>query len=122
MIRYRYISRTLLFASLALLLVSSGPSVLVSWAQRSGEAEGARKGTDLERLIAIAEIHQLKARYFRCMDTKDAACVDGLFAKDAYSEFSPGRRTVGGANIAASLKAVFNRVTIHSGGMPEIEV
>ncbi len=26
---------------------------------------------DVERLLAIEDIRQLKARYYRCMDTKD---------------------------------------------------
>ena len=35
------------------------------------------------RLIAIEEIKQLKARYFRCMDTKDYTGLRAVFADDA---------------------------------------
>ena len=38
---------------------------------------------DLERLVAIEEIKQLKARYFRCMDTKDWEGFAEVFAPDA---------------------------------------
>jgi hypothetical protein len=37
---------------------------------------------DVERLLAVEEIKQLKARYFRCMDTKDYAGFEAVFAPD----------------------------------------
>ena len=37
----------------------------------------------VERLEAIEEIKQLKARYFRCMDTKDWHGFTTVFAPDA---------------------------------------
>ncbi len=46
-----------------------------------------------ERLLAIEEIKQLKARYFRAVDTKDAALLAEIFCHDA--EFNMG----GGANL-----------------------
>jgi hypothetical protein len=33
--------------------------------------------TDVERLLAIQEIEHLKARYFRCVDTKDWGGFEG---------------------------------------------
>ena len=39
--------------------------------------------TEIERLTAIEEIKQLKARYFRCMDTKDWAGLQAVFSDDA---------------------------------------
>ena len=33
-----------------------------------------------DRLLAIEEIHQLKARYIRCLDMKDSMCWEGVFA------------------------------------------
>jgi hypothetical protein len=40
------------------------------------------------RLIAIEEIKQLKARYFRCMDTKDFVGLRTVFADDATFDAS----------------------------------
>lgn len=37
----------------------------------------------LDRLLAIEQIKQLKARYFRCMDTKDWAGLRSVFCDDA---------------------------------------
>ena len=42
----------------------------------------------LDRTVAIEEIHQLKARYFRCMDTKDWAGLTDVFAPDAVMDMS----------------------------------
>lgn len=39
--------------------------------------------TDTERLIAIEEIKQVKARYFRFMDTKDWVQLRSVFCDDA---------------------------------------
>ena len=43
---------------------------------------------DIERLVAVEEIRQLKARYFRCMDTKDWAGLTDVFAPDAVMDMS----------------------------------
>lgn len=40
--------------------------------------------TGAERLLAIEEIKQLKARYFRCLDTKDWDGFQAVFAPDAH--------------------------------------
>lgn len=37
-----------------------------------------------DRLLAIEEIHQLKARYMRCMDTKHWPCWEGVFAPNFH--------------------------------------
>jgi hypothetical protein len=36
-----------------------------------------------DHLLAIEQIKQLKARYFRCMDTKDWAGLRSVFCDDA---------------------------------------
>jgi hypothetical protein len=38
---------------------------------------------DVRRLLAMEEIKQLKARYYRCMDTKDWQGLAKVFAPDA---------------------------------------
>jgi SnoaL-like domain len=45
--------------------------------------------TNSEQLLAIEEIKQLKSRYFRCMDTKDWAGFEAVFAPDASVDYTP---------------------------------
>jgi hypothetical protein len=50
--------------------------------------EHAARHAAIDRLVAIEEIQQLKARYMRCIDTKDLACLrDTVFAPDAELHF-----------------------------------
>jgi hypothetical protein len=84
------------------------------------------------RLLAIEEIKQLKARYFRCMDTKDWDGFASVFTPDAVMDMSdeagaaPGdlsHVTRGAQTIAAMAQAGMEGVqTVHHGHMPEIEL
>jgi SnoaL-like protein len=85
----------------------------------------------LERVIAIEEIKRLKARYFRCMDTKDWDGFAGVFAPDAAMDMTsemPAEQeheaiTRGNQEIAAFVRShVGDVVTVHHGHMPEIDV
>ena len=86
--------------------------------------------TDIERLIAIEEIKQLKARYFRCMDTKDWPGLQAVFSDDAELDMrgeaadkskAATELVVGAANIMPFIRnAVLELVTVHHGHMPEI--
>jgi len=82
----------------------------------------------LERLEAIEEIKRLKARYFRCMDTKDWYGLAGVFAPDAVMDMSgetgDDRGLVrGAAEIVAFVRDAIETVhTVHHGHTPEIEV
>jgi len=85
----------------------------------------------VEHLMATEEIKQLKARYFRCMDTKDWAGFEQVFATDAVMDMSSEMRdqttrggiTRGAAQIAAMVRTVVGPVvTVHHGHMPEIEI
>jgi SnoaL-like protein len=85
--------------------------------------------TDIESLVAIEQIKQLKARYFRCMDTKDWAGFQAVFAPDATADFTRegGDRSrssaTGAANVTKLIKdLVAPALTIHHGHMPEIEL
>ena len=83
----------------------------------------------VERLEAIEAIKQLKARYFRCMDTKDWAGHEAVFAPDVVvdmtGEMPPGED---GMIRGAAAFVAFNRghiedvTTVHHGHMPEIEM
>jgi uncharacterized protein (TIGR02246 family) len=81
-----------------------------------------------ERLDAIEEIKHLKARYFRCMDTKDWDGFTAVFAPDARmdvsGEVSDGSGvTTGNRDIAAFVRGSIDHVTtVHHGHTPEIDV
>jgi len=78
----------------------------------------------LQRLVDIEEIKQLKARYFRTVDTKDWDGYGAVFALDAHLEVPEGQVSVDGRDaIVASVSAVLHGVvTVHHGHMPEIEI
>ena len=88
--------------------------------------------TDIERLTAIEEIKQLKARYFRSMDTKDWAGLTAVFAPDAeldmQGEAADKSKAAeglvkGGETVGAFIRnAVHDLVTVHHGHIPEIEM
>jgi SnoaL-like domain len=85
--------------------------------------------TDAERFIAIEEIKQLKARYFRYVDTKDWTGFLALFTPDATVDYTPPGGNPkdwslsGAANITAFVsKTLEGSITIHHGHMPEIEI
>ena len=80
----------------------------------------------IDKLLAIEEIKQLKARYFRFVDTKDWAGFAGLFAADAVFDLSddlPGCVLVGPAKIVElSARSLEDAVTAHYGHCPEISI
>ncbi len=84
----------------------------------------------LDRLEAIAAIHALKARYFRCMDTKDWAGLETVFAPDLVADFraatntdDESQLTHGAAAYVAKLAPILQDVvTVHHGHMPEIVI
>jgi hypothetical protein len=88
--------------------------------------------TDIERLTAIEEIRQLKARYFRCMDTKDWPGLQAVFSSDAELDMrgeaadkskAAEALIVGNANIMPFIRnAVLDLTTVHHGHMPEIDI
>lgn len=96
----------------------------------------------LQRLLDIEDIRGLKARYFRCMDTKDWKGLARVFAPDAVfdlrevssvrnprtGEWTPpyGDESFvyrGHVNVLKMIRdAVEYRVTVHHGHMGEIEI
>ena len=86
--------------------------------------------SEIEKLVAVAEIQALKARYFRTMDTKDWAGLEAVFAPDLVADFrdsSPERNesllTEGAAEYVANLAPLLQHVvTVHHGHSPEIEI
>jgi hypothetical protein len=82
----------------------------------------------LERLVAVEQIKQLKARYFRCLDTKDWDGFADVFAPDAEMDMSGETGDAGGivrgrSEIVAFVRSAIESVqTVHHGHTPEIDV
>jgi uncharacterized protein (TIGR02246 family) len=74
----------------------------------------------------IEAIHQLKARYFRSMDTKDWAAMRHVFTDDVIidtTQDAGGEPIQGGDEFMTFLEGVIGDViTVHHGHMPEITV
>lgn len=78
----------------------------------------------IERLQAIEDIRNLKARYFRLMDTKQWDALVEVFTPDMQVLSPDGAIWMsGGPAFAASLKSSLERsVSVHQGFMGEIEI
>jgi hypothetical protein len=81
---------------------------------------------DVATLLAIEEIKMLKARYFRCVDTKDWAGYAAVFADDVHFDISadvPGCILHNPQAIVDMAKAGLNNcVSVHHGHCPEIHI
>ena len=79
---------------------------------------------DLQRLVAIEAIKQLKARYQRCLDTKDWAGLADCFSEDATSEYDGGKYSFHprDAIIEFLSTSMAKLVTLHQVHTPEIDV
>lgn len=92
-----------------------------------------------EKLAAIEEIHQLKARYFRTLDGRDLAGYAAVFTPEAridvrgsvndeeggssIENFDANAVIIGGAAMAEFVRQITVGVTtVHHGHMPEIEI
>jgi uncharacterized protein (TIGR02246 family) len=91
-------------------------------------AEHAARHAAIDRLVAIEEIQQLKARYMRCIDTKDLACLrDRVFTPDAVLSFHGGDYAIdvkGWAEIEKFYQGAFSpqKFGMHQVHTREIEV
>jgi len=78
-----------------------------------------------ERLWDIEQIRNLKARYFRFLDTKQWDAFGALFTDDASLRFGPGADDVftGRDAIVGGVRALLaDAVTVHHGHTSEIDV
>ena len=79
----------------------------------------------MQELDEIEAIKQLKARYFRLMDTKQWDQFGELFTEDATLAASPDPKETfhGRADIVRRVSAALREATtVHHGHMPEIEL
>lgn len=104
----------------------AGPAHGAPSPSRVREAELAAA---VERLIAIEDIKQLKARYYRCLDTKDWECWrTQVFTPDFAFLNANGapQGTARGPQVMIDVitnNGIYDRVkTVHQGHMPEIEI
>jgi hypothetical protein len=73
----------------------------------------------------VEALKQLKARYFRTMDTKDWAAMRLVFADDVVIDTTgSGGNVVSGADefLAFLRQSIGDVVTVHQGHTPEIEL
>lgn len=91
--------------------------------------------SNLETLLAIEDIRQLKARYFRCMDLQDWVGFRTLFTADAVFDVRgalepPKPEAVYSDPPVTGVEAIVSYVStglapmisVHHGHMPEIEI
>ena len=99
-------------------------SLLTSAIPRTAASQTGMSAID--KLVAIEEIRQLKARYFRCVDTKDWDCWRAVFAPDFTIRNSSMSKKVYGPEGMIQLvqqNGLYDRVkSVHHGHMPEIEI
>jgi hypothetical protein len=81
---------------------------------------------DTSKLLALEQLKKLKARYFRCVDTKDWEGFRGLFADDAVIDISddiPGCVVTGADKIVQTAsEPLAGVVSVHHGHCPELEL
>ncbi|ARS26523.1 nuclear transport factor 2 family protein [Sphingomonas sp. KC8] len=84
----------------------------------------------IEQLLAIEQIKALKARYFRCMDTKDWAGLEAVFTADLHADFREGTDPPNPQAVIEGAKPYLEMLspiladitTVHHGHMPEIAI
>ncbi len=79
-----------------------------------------------DELLAIEQIHQLKARYFRCVDTKDWDGFRAVFAEDLEMDVTDDdpNGLLRGADAAVEFArtGLAGCQSVHHGHCPEIEI
>ena len=92
------------------------------------QAEHAARHAAIDRLVAIEDIKQLKARFMRCIDTKNLPCLrDEVFAPGAEIYFKGGDyefRAVGWTEIEKFYQDAFStkKFGMHNAHTPEISI
>ncbi len=91
----------------------------------SGDLEALR--ADVQRLMDMEAIRQLKHAYFRCIDSANFEELETLFHEDVLVHFKGGNyewKLQGRAEYLASIRKSFTRKAIghHNGHQPEIQM
>ncbi len=93
--------------------------------QIAGSIGGEGMTPSMERLWDIEQIKQLKARYFRYLDTKDWDAFETLFTDDCvhYLPQESAKVAMSNEEYFADLKSMLGGgITTHHGHMPEISL
>ena len=80
----------------------------------------------MQELYDIEKIKQLKARYFRALDTNDWALFGDCLSDDCKANYSDGRLVLDGRDAIVSFMAKHmtgpDLLSMHHGHTPEIEI
>ena len=79
-------------------------------------------GNEVQRLVDINEIAQLKARYMRCVDTKDWAGYAELVTEDFHLESDGGIQDGREAIVSSLSESLADATTVHHVHNPEITI
>jgi hypothetical protein len=117
-------SRVAAAAAAATLLVGGGAGA-AAWASQSASAEAhsrtASNAASVQRLADIEDIRQLKARYFRSIDSKQWSKLATLFT--AHPTIDVGAKYSSGKELAEKTAALLGDApSAHQGFLPEIQV
>jgi hypothetical protein len=120
-------SRVVGAAAAATLLVGGGAGATAwasqpaSTAHHPARTTAARNAATLQRLADVEEIRQVKARYFRYLDSKQWSKLAALFT--AHPTIDVGAKYSSGKELAEKTAALLGDApTAHQGFLPEIEV
>ena len=108
----------------------AGDPAVIGMSAAADTEKDAGEMDDTARLCAIREIEELKARYFRCVDTKDWAGFEAVFTPEVHTDFresvQPHDEALlieGAARFVASVAATLAPLsTVHHGHMSEIDI
>ncbi|MFE9628527.1 nuclear transport factor 2 family protein [Streptomyces sp. NPDC006527] len=116
-------SRTVGAAAVAALLVGGGAGA-AAWASQPASAAhttAASNAATVQRLADVEEIRQVKARYFRYLDSKQWSKLAALFT--AHPTIDVGAKYSSGKELAEKTAALLGDApTAHQGFLPEIQV
>ncbi|WP_078865246.1 MULTISPECIES: nuclear transport factor 2 family protein [unclassified Streptomyces] len=123
-------SRVVGAAAIAALMVGGGAGA-AAWASQPASAArqpaeppqttAARNAATLQQLTDVEDIRQVKARYFRYLDSKQWSKLAALFT--AHPTIDVGAKYSSGKELAEKTAALLGDApTAHQGFLPEIEV
>ncbi|MFJ3140416.1 nuclear transport factor 2 family protein [Streptomyces sp. NPDC086843] len=116
-------SRTVGAAAAAALLVGGGAGA-TAWASQpepAARTTAAGDAATVQRLADIEDIRQVKARYFRYLDSKQWSKLAALFT--AHPTIDVGAKYSSGKELAEKTAALLGDApTAHQGFLPEIQV
>ncbi|CAM5645424.1 hypothetical protein GCM10010378_60750 [Streptomyces viridochromogenes] len=110
-------------AAVATLLIGGGAGA-TAWASQPASAAHTAPSSDaaaVRRLADVEEIRQVKARYFRYLDSKQWSELAALFT--AHPTIDVGAKYSSGKELAEKTAALLGDApTAHQGFLPEIQV